>query len=48
MQGPLLAFSKAGPDAACEEAGVEATGEMDTIEGEMVYRMTNGSIPMCG
>ncbi len=47
-QDPLLAFSKAEPDATCEEAGVEASGETDEIDGTTVYRMTNGSIPMCG
>ena len=46
-QDPLLEFSKAEPAEPCDQAGVEASGEMDTIDGTPVYRMTNGSVVMC-
>ncbi|MCP4111412.1 MAG: hypothetical protein GY749_38770 [Desulfobacteraceae bacterium] len=40
-------FSKANPSASCSDAGVEASGEIINVNGITLYKMTNGSIPMC-
>lgn len=52
VDSQLREFTKAPPPhlrstLTCDQAGVQASGQQLTVDGERFYRMTNGSISMC-